>query len=246
MNEDQYKMKLSCLIIDDEPVARKGMEEYILEIDFLHLVGQCENPVKATQYLNKQPIDLLFLDIQMPKVSGIDFLKTLRNPPLVIFTTAYPQYALEGYSLDVIDYLMKPISFDRFLKATQKAREVYQIKRLVAEQKEIHSDYFFVKCDSKYEKINFDDVKYVEALQNYVVIHTRDKKLITYITLTGLENQLPKEQFLKVHKSFLVSIGSIKAIDGNEILIGEVRIPISRNLKENVMNRILGNNLFKR
>lgn len=239
-------MKLSCLIIDDEPVARKGMEEYIMEIDFLHLVGQCENPVKATQYLNKQPIDLLFLDIQMPKVSGIDFLKTLRNPPLVIFTTAYPQYALEGYSLDVIDYLMKPITFDRFLKATQKAREVYQMKRLVTEQKEIYSEYFFVKCDSKYEKVNFDDVRYVEALQNYVVIHTRDKKLITYLTLTGLENQLPEDQFLKVHKSFIVSIPSIKAIEGNEIMIGEARIPISRNLKESVVNRILGNNLFKR
>lgn len=239
-------MKLTCLIIDDEPVARKGLEEYVMETDFLQLAAQCENPLKAARYLNEQSIDLIFLDIHMPKMSGIDFLKTLRNPPLVIFTTAYSEYALEGYSLDVIDYLMKPITFDRFLKAAQKAHEVHQMKRLAAGQKEVHPDYFFIKCDSKYEKINFNEVKYIEALQNYVVIHTRDKKLITYITLSGLENQLPKEQFLKVHKSFLVSIGSIKAIDGNEILIGEVRIPISRNLKESVVNRILGNNLFKR
>jgi len=239
-------MKLTCLIIDDEPVARKGLEEYVMEIDFLQLVAQCENPLKAASYLKEQSIDLIFLDIHMPKVSGIDFLKTLRNPPLVIFTTAYSEYALEGYSLDVIDYLMKPITFDRFLKATQKAYEVHQMKRLAAEQKEVHSDYFFVKCDSKYEKVNFNEVKYIEALQNYVVIHARGKKLITYLTLSGLENQLPKEQFLKVHKSFLVSIASIKAIDGNEILMEDVRIPISRNLKESVVNRILGNNLFKR
>jgi DNA-binding LytR/AlgR family response regulator len=139
---------------------------------------------------------------------------------------------------------MKPITFDRFLKVAQKAHEIHQMKRLAADQKVVHADYFFIKCDSKFEKVNFSEVKYIESLQNYVVIHTRDKKLITYITLTGLENQLPKDQFLKVHKSFLVSIASIKAIDGNRIVIGEVRIPISRNLKEHIVNRILGNNLL--
>jgi DNA-binding LytR/AlgR family response regulator len=238
-------MKLTCLIIDDEPVARKGLEEYVNEIEFLQLVAQCENPVKASRYLGEQNIDLIYLDIHMPKVSGIEFLKSLRNPPLVIFTTAYSDYALEGYSLDVVDYLMKPITFERFLKATQKASEVYQMKKLAAEHK-THDDYFFVKCESKFEKVNFAEVLYVESMQNYVIIHTTAKKLITYMTLSSLENQLPNDQFLKVHKSFIVSIGRIKAIDANEILIGDSRIPISRNLKDQVVNRIIGNNLFKR
>jgi len=238
-------MKLTCLIIDDEPVARKGLEEYVNEIEFLQLVAQCESPVKASRYLSEHNIDLIFLDIHMPKVSGIEFLKSLRNPPLVIFTTAYSDYALEGYSLDVVDYLMKPITFERFLKAAQKAFEVFQMKKLASEHKP-HGDYFFVKCESKFEKVNYADVRYVESLQNYVIIHTAAKKLITYMTLSSLENQLPKDQFLKVHKSFIVSISGIKAIDGNEILIGDSRIPISRNLKEQVVNRIIGNNLFKR
>ena len=238
-------MKLTCLIIDDEPVARKGLMEYVNEVEFLELVAQCENPVKATKYLNEQSIDLIFLDIQMPKLSGIEFLKSLRNPPLVIFTTAYSDYALEGYSLDVVDYLMKPITFERFLKSVQKAFEVFQMKRLASEHKAA-SDYFFVKCESKYEKVNYAEVRFVESLQNYVIIHTPVKKLITYMTLSSLENQLPKDQFLKVHKSYIVSIAGIKAIDGNEIIIGDSRIPISRNLKDQVVSRILGNNLFKR
>ncbi len=239
-------MKLNCLIVDDEPVARKGLQEYIQETDFLNLAGDCDNPVKASEIIRGQPIDLLYLDIQMPRISGIEFLRNLRNPPLVILTTAFSEYAVEGYTLDVVDYLMKPITFERFLKATQKALEIYQMKRLAAEQKEVNQDYFFIKCDSRYEKINFSDVLYIEALQNYVVIHTGAKKLISYITLSGLENQLPKHLFLKVHKSFIVSIASIKSIDGSEILVGNARVPISRNLKESVVNRILGNNLFKR
>lgn len=239
-------MKMNCLIVDDEPVARKGVAEYVNEIDFLNLVGQCENAVKASAYLNQHTIDLVFLDIQMPKLSGIEFLKMLKNPPLVIFTTAYSEYALEGYSLDVVDYLMKPITFERFLKAAQKALEVHSLKRAANQPGDAQADYFFVKCDSKFEKVFFKEVCYVEAMQNYSIIHAQSRKLITYITMTSLENQLPAKQFLKVHKSYIVSIPHIKAIEGNEILAGEARIPISRNLKDEVINQILGNKLFKR
>ncbi|MBI1768077.1 MAG: response regulator transcription factor [Bacteroidetes bacterium] len=239
-------MKLNCLIIDDEPVARKGLEEHIQEIDFLHRVASCEDAVKAASYLNEQQIDLIYLDIQMPKVSGIDFLKSLKNPPLTIITTAYPDYALEGYTLDVIDYLVKPITFQRFLKASQKALEFFQLKGRGENNSAPPLDYFFVRCDRKFEKVFFRDVLYVEGMQNYAVIHVADRKLITYITLTSLESQLPKDQFLKVHKSFLISVPHVKAIEGDEILLENARIPISRTLREQVIQQIMGNSLFKR
>jgi DNA-binding LytR/AlgR family response regulator len=239
-------MKLDCLIVDDEPMARKGLEEYVQEIDFLHRVASCENALKAAAYLNEQKIDLIYLDIHMPKVSGIDFLKTLKNPPLTIFTTAYADYAVEGYSLDVIDYLVKPITFERFLKASQKALEFSQLKSRAENHNSPETDYFFVRCDSKFEKVFFHEVSYIEGLQNYAVIHIPPRKLITYITLTSLENQLPRDRFLKVHKSYLISIPHIKAIEGNELILDQARIPISRTLREEVIQQIMGNRLFKR
>jgi DNA-binding LytR/AlgR family response regulator len=239
-------MKLNCLIIDDEPVARKGLEEHVHEIDFLHLVASCEDAIKASAYLNDQKIDLMYLDIHMPKVNGIDFLKTLKNPPLTILTTAYSNYALEGYTLDVIDYLVKPITFERFLKASQKALEFSRLKARADQGKVSDADYFFVRCDRKFEKVFFRDVSYVEGMQNYAVIHVAGKKLITYITLTSLENQLPKDQFLKVHKSYLISIPHVKAIETDEIILDDARVPISRTLREQVVQQILGNHLFKR
>lgn len=237
-------MKLNCLIVDDEPLARKGMEEYVKEVSFLQLVGSCKNAMKASSYVNEENIDLMLLDIQMPRLSGIDFLKTLNNPPLIIFTTAFSEYALESYSLDVIDYLVKPIPFDRFLKAVQKAFDFHALR--LKGDADSAQEFFFIKCDHKFERLNFSDVCYVESMQNYCIIHTADRKLITYITLTGLEEQLPVNRFLKVHKSYIVSLEKIKALDGHEILIGHSRIPISRSIKDEVVNKIMGNNLFKR
>jgi DNA-binding LytR/AlgR family response regulator len=161
---------------------------------------------------------------------------------MIIFTTAYPEYALEGYSLDIIDYLVKPIPFERFLKAVQKAHDYHSLKQKTP----VTPDYFFIKSDHKYERINYSEVLYVEAMQNYCIIYAHGRKLIAYITLTGLEKQLPKERFLKVHKSFLVSVEKINALDGHEILIGDARIPISRTLKDEIVQKIMGNTLFKR
>jgi len=240
-------MKLQCLIIDDEPLARKGLEEYIQQIEFLNCVATCENALKAASYLNDQKIDVIYLDIHMPKVSGIDFLKSLKHPPLTILTTAYSDYALEGYALDVIDYLVKPITFERFLKASQKALEFFQLRtRAESNANAPAVDYFFVRCDRKFEKVFFQEVSYVEAMQNYAIIHVGDRKLISYITLTSLENQLPKDRFLKVHKSFLISVPHVKAIERDEIVLEHARIPISRALREQVIQQILGNSLFKR
>ena len=236
-------MKLNCLIIDDEPIARKGLQEYVDEVDFLTCIASCENALKATSSLNENKVDLMFLDIHMPRVTGIEFLKTIKNPPLTILTTAYPDYALEGYALGVIDYLVKPITFNRFLKASQRAFEFFQLKNQASQQQ---ADYFFVKCHRKFEKVFFRDVSHVEGLQNYAVIHVKGRKLITYITLTSLENQLPKDQFLKVHKSYLISLPHVTAIEGDEIILEDVRVPISRTLREQVMNQILGSRLFRR
>lgn len=240
-------LKINCLIIDDEPIARQGLQEYIEEIEFLQLVGQAENPLRALDFLNQQTIDLIFLDIEMPKISGIEFLKTLKNPPLVIFTTAYPQYALKGFELDVLDYLVKPIAFERFIKAVYKSRDFLELKSKALDNQAIKpSEYFFVKCDNKYEKITYQELLFGEALQNYVILHTASKKYITYLTLKNLEEQLPDNQFIKVHKSFIVAIDKIDHIEGNEITIQNRKIPISRTMREEVLQKIFANKLLKR
>jgi DNA-binding LytR/AlgR family response regulator len=179
-------MKMNCILVDDEPVARKLLEEYIEEIDFLQLVGKAENPVKAAALLNTTAVDLMFLDINMPKISGIDFLKTSTALPLTILTTAYTDYAIEGFELSVLDYLVKPFSFDRFFKACNKAKEFFELQN-----KNVGAaiDYFFVKCNGRIEKIFYNEVVYIEAMANYIILYTEDRKLITYLTLKGIAEQ---------------------------------------------------------
>ena len=236
-------MKINCIIIDDEPLARKGLKEYIQDVDFLNLSGEFENAVKATELLSKGDVQLLFLDIQMPKITGIDFFKSLQYAPPVIFTTAYPQYALEGFDLNALDYLVKPISFDRFLKAVIKAKEYYEIRQ---QNKQETGDYFFIKSDNKLVKIFFEEILFIEPLQNYVTIHTTGKKYITYLTFKSVEEYLPAERFIKTHKSYIISASKLDSIEGNEILIGDHHIPISRNEKEEVMEKLLKGKFLKR
>ncbi len=226
---------INCLVVDDEPIAREGMMEYVKQIDYLNPVAQCKSAVEAAGLLQKNKIDLIFLDIQMPKLTGIEFLKALANPPLVIFTTAYSEYALEGFELDVVDYLLKPISFARFLKAVDKAQSY-----LNARNKEvvITNDFFFIKCNGKIEKIMMSDVVYIEAMANYVIIYTRQKKYITYLTFSGIEQQLPAQLFVRIHKSYLVAISAIQTIDGNEVITSSMRLPVSKNYRNDVMSRI--------
>jgi len=238
-------MNITCIIIDDEPLARKGLKEYVTDVDFLNLIGEFDNPLKAAELISRGEVQLLFLDIQMPKITGLDFFKTLQNAPPVIFTTAYPQYALEGFEVNALDYLVKPVSFDRFFKAVLKAKEFYEVRDTNRKETE-SSDYFFIKADNKLVKILFDEVLYVEALQNYVTIHTATRKYLTYLTFKSVEDYLPADKFLKVHKSYIVAASKIDSIEGNDIRIGQQHIPISRNQKDEVMDKLLKNRFLKR
>jgi DNA-binding LytR/AlgR family response regulator len=238
-------MSINCIIIDDEPLARKGLKEYITDVDFLNLVGEFDNPLKAAELISRGEVQLLFLDIQMPKITGLDFFKTLQNAPPVIFTTAYPQYALEGFEVNALDYLVKPISFERFFKAVLKAKEFYEVRETNTKEADT-AEYFFIKADNKLVKILFDEVLYVEALQNYVTIHTQSKKYMTYLTFKSVEDYLPADKFLKVHKSYIVAASKIESIEGNDIKIGQQHIPISRNQKDEVMDKLLKGKFLKR
>ena len=239
-------MKLKCIIIEDEPVARKILQEFIEEIEYLELRGLAENPLKAIPLLDENDIDLLFLDINMPKINGIDFLKSFKSEANIIITTAYPVYAVEAYGLDVMDYLIKPISFERFLKACNKVKEFRELKNTIQVQTITQSDHFFIKCDNQIEKVFYDELLYAEAMMNYVLLYTNSKKMMVYITIKGLEEQLPANTFLKVHKSFIVNISKINSIEGNILNIGNAKIPVSQNLREKVMNEIIKDKMIRR
>jgi DNA-binding LytR/AlgR family response regulator len=240
-------MNINCIIIDDEPLARKGLKEYIEDVDFLTLCGDFDSPLKATGLMGTTNVQLIFLDIQMPKITGLDFFKTLQHPPPVIFITAYPQYALDGFELNALDYLVKPVSFERFLKAALKAKEFYEIReKNVAEARNAQAEFFFIKSDNKLVKIAFNEILFVEALQNYVIIHTSERKYITYLTFKSVEEYLPANDFIKTHKSYIVAASRIESIEGNNIRVKQHHIPVSRNLKEEVMQKLLKGKFLKR
>ncbi|MBS1730833.1 MAG: response regulator transcription factor [Bacteroidetes bacterium] len=229
-------MQINCLIVDDEPIARNGLMEHVRQIEFLHLVASCKSAFEATAFLQKNKIDLIYLDIQMPRLTGIDFIKNLKNPPLIIFTTAYPQYAIEGFELDILDYLLKPISFTRFYKSAIKAFEyLSKINSRVTKEK---GDFFFLKSNQKLEKIYIKDILYIEGMSNYVIVHTQQKKHIAYLTFKSIEDKLPFQQFIRIHKSFLVSISAIESVGANEVNLKECILPIGKTYREDVKNRI--------
>jgi DNA-binding LytR/AlgR family response regulator len=231
--------KIQTLIVEDEPLAREGLQMYVREIGFLEIKGVCEDALSANKMLSDQSIDLMFLDIQMPKLTGIDFLKSIKNPPMVIMTTAYPNFALQGYELDVIDYLVKPYPFDRFLKAVNKARDFFDLKHKPSETPK--EDFFFVKCDYRYEKIQFNDVLYVEGMENYVVIYTAAQKYVTLLRMKNIEETLPSGDFLRIHKSYIVSTRAVTSIDGNEVIVAGKRLPLSREKKAEILEKLVKN-----
>jgi DNA-binding LytR/AlgR family response regulator len=239
-------MKWKCIIVDDEPSARKILKEFATEIEFLELTAVCENPVKASVILNSEAVDIMFLDINMPIMSGFDFLKSMLAPPISIITSAYSEYALQGFELNVIDYLLKPFSFQRFLQACNKASEY--LRRFQREPSENSSQvtYFFVKCNGKIEKISFDELEFVEAKENYVLLHTTTRKLLVYLTLKGISEILPPHLFLRVHKSSIINVDKITNIQGNVVNIGNTAVTISQNLYDISIKTILKDRMVKR
>jgi two-component system LytT family response regulator len=237
--------KIKCIIIDDEPTARNGLAEDIREIDFLEIAGIAGNAFEALELIHRVSPGLIFLDIEMPGLNGLDFLRLIKVKPLIILTTAYPQYALAGFELGVVDYLLKPIPADRLKLACNKALELYNYRNGET-LKPVEPAFVYLKCDGVMEKIYFSEILYVEAANNYVYIHTVAKRLLTYHTLKGMENRLPAYQFVKVHKSFIVSKAHITQITRNEVYINEVRIPLSKNFKNDFQKGVIADNFFKR
>ena len=245
-------MPLRCIIVDDEPMARKGIAEELKEIAFVELVGSAENAYQAMDLVALLRPDLILLDISMPGLSGLDFIKTLRQPPMVIITTAYSEYAVEGFELDVVDFLVKPFDFNRLLKAICKAKEFWAFRLagagvasgagagLPAGLGGAADAYFFVKVSGKYEKILFRELLFVEAADNYVFLHTVGKKWMVYDTLKNMEALLPAADFMKVHKSFIVALNKVSTVEGNVLVVEKTRIPVSRGLKEEVVRRVVG------
>ena len=244
-------MVLKCIVVDDEPLARECIANYIKEVDFLALQGCCANPLELTKIKNTHETDLLFLDIQMPRMNGIEFLKSMKSKPMVIITTAYPNYALDGFDLDVMDYLLKPITFTRFFKAVCKVKEQYLLledkTQNTASQENAASDYIFIKCDSSYKKIYVDDLLFIKAMQNYVAFHTVDgKKYLSLIPLKEVAKQLDATVFIQIHKSYIVCIHKIESIETEGITIGNHHIPLGRNYRTEIMDKIVRNKIIKK
>jgi DNA-binding LytR/AlgR family response regulator len=243
---------IKVIIVDDEPLAQDVLETYIDKIPDLELVTKCSNAFEANEALKENDIDLMFLDIQMPQLTGIDFLKTLSMPPLVIFTTAYPNYAIEGFELNALDYLLKPISVDRFMKAVNKAIEQIELQRKdisanSAKVEEIGPDYFFVKADKKLVKVKFEDIIYIEGLKDYVIIRMDDSRVITLQTMKSLEDKLPTDVFRRIHRSYIVNVDRINAVVGNMIEVLEKgkakHLPIGKNYREDLLALINQNRI---
>ncbi len=237
---------INVLIVDDEPLAQEVLETHVLRMPELNLVRKCSNALEAKEALEEHSIDLMFLDIQMPQVTGVEFLKSLENPPLVIFTTAYSNYAVEGFELNALDYLLKPVSFDRFSKAVEKAKEQIALRK-AAEPEPADVDHIYVKSDKKLIRVKYSDIIYIEGLKDYVIIRMDTGRIITLQTMKSLEEKLPSKIFRRVHRSFIVSIDKIHAIEGNMIEVSEKgqakHLPIGKNYRDELLDLIDKNRL---
>jgi DNA-binding LytR/AlgR family response regulator len=241
---------MTCIIIDDEPLARQGMQMHVKNMPKLQLLGSFSNPLDATTILQQNTVDLIFLDINMPEISGLDFVKTLINSPLVIFATAYPQYALDSYELDAIDYLLKPIRFERFVKAVNKAQNYLDLlhsKDLNDNQVEsVNHDFIYIKADRKYFKIAFKDILYIEGLKDYVILHTPERKVVTAMNLKTIFDQLPPTLFSRISKSYIVNTAHIVSFDTFTVYLNNIELPVGNNFKDDFFRDFVEAKVVKR
>jgi DNA-binding LytR/AlgR family response regulator len=231
---------IRCIAIDDEPLALKQIAGYINKTPFLELSGQCESAMKAIEVLEITPVDLMFVDINMPDLSGMDFVKTLENPPKIVFVTAYSEYALEGFRVDAIDYLLKPISYVDFLKSANKVKTWFDTNPKKSDEVRSNKDFLFIKSEYKLLRINFDDIKYIEGMSEYIRIHlTNSKPVMTLLSMKAIEDKLPPDRFMRVHRSYIVSLSKISEIERSRIIFdGKIYIPVSDQYKNKFQNYI--------
>ncbi len=239
---------IHAMIVDDEPLAQDILESYIENLPNVELVCKCSNAIEANEVLKSNEVDLIFLDIQMPQITGIDFVKSLKNPPVIVFTTAYADYAVEGFELSATDYLLKPIPMDRFMQAVNKAEaEIERRKGASASGEASGEDFFFVKADKKLIKVKHDDILYIEGLKDYVIIRMKEGRVITLQTMKSLESKLPSNKFRRIHRSYIVSTDKIKSLMGNMVEVmenGKAKLlPIGKNYKEDLLQVINENRL---
>ncbi len=230
-------MSIRCIIVDDEPIAARGIAGYAEKVSFLEVAAIFNSALELNDFLRKESADVVFLDIEMPYLTGINWLRSVKNPPKIIFTTAYDRYAIEGFELDIVDYLLKPVSFDRFLKAANKIQSLFDQT----------GDHIFVKTEGRLEKVFYKQITHVEGMQNYVVFHVDEKKLISHLTLKAVEEQLPGSLFLKTHKSYIVNKAEVRSIEGLRItLTNEVTIPIGKTQKNEVYSHITSHKILRK
>ena len=240
-------MNIKCIIVEDEPLARNLLVEYVKKVPSLNLIEACSSPLAAMEVLRKNAVDLLFLDVQMPELTGISLLKVLQKRPLVVLTTAYSEYALQGYELDVVDYLLKPITFERFLRAVDKVTQRLQPKPSPAQERPpvgiTEQSFVFVKDGTKLVKVVFDDILYVEGLKDYVTIHTKNQKIVSLQRLKTLEEQLPTDKFIRIHNSFIVALKAVDVVHKNNIQVGTAQLPIGETYKKSFRDFIEKNKM---
>lgn len=234
---------LNCIIIDDEPKAIELLEMYVSKVDSLQLIGSFNNSVSAVSFVQENKVDLIFLDINMPDLNGIDFLKSISAKPMVIFTTAYSEYAVESYEFEAVDYLLKPIMLPRFLKAVNKANELFQVKNRTAQPsikaiEKPKTEKLFVKSGTDIHQVNISDILYIEGARNYLFVFTKEKKIMTLMRMKEIEEQLPSDYFIRIHKSFIVAKGYIELIERHQVTIKDKKIPIGRNYREMFLKAI--------
>lgn len=233
---------LKCLVVDDEPIAREGIINYINKLDFLEVADECSTALEAAECLRNATYDLMFLDIQMPHLSGLEFLESLDKAPLTILTTAYSEYALEGFRLQVVDYLLKPVTFQRFFQAVLKAQELYNLKNSDEEP----NTHMYIRQGDSFVKIVWREILYVESMQNYLKLHFKDRVLTIHQTMSSLEDLLPKDSFFRIHKSYMVNIFHIELISGGRVFVNGKELPVSRQKRDELLNTVVYKNLISK